>query len=223
MSYSPPPQPLIASGRRSTTAGAGAMPPFAAFDPEQRIIRAFAAAVGEQGYEATTVADVATAGRVSQSTFYAHFRDKADVMAAALDSSGAQLVAAVLPPVRRATDWPAAVRTVLAASCGFLAAEPAFAKLRLVGVYAAGPEATLLRDRSEAELVLVLRESGLEETPEMPALTVEAIVGAIYGTLYDRVRTEGSRSLPELGPLLTYVALAPFLGAERACEVANEG
>jgi hypothetical protein len=50
---------------------------------------------------------------------------------------------------------------------------------------------------------------------------LEAIVGAIFGTLYERVRAKGADGLTELVPLLTYVVLAPFLDAEEACAVAN--
>ena len=39
----------------------------------------------------------------------------------------------------------------------------------------------------------------------------------------DRVRGGGTESLPRIAPLMTYVALAPFLGAEEACAVANGG
>ena len=45
-------------------------------------------------------------------------------------------------------------------------------------------------------------------------------MGAINAILFDRVRDGGPATLPAATPLATYVALAPFLGAERAYAVA---
>jgi len=42
--------------------------------------------------------------------------------------------------VRRADDWRIAMRICFEEMCGFLASEPAFASLRTVDIYGAGPE-----------------------------------------------------------------------------------
>jgi hypothetical protein len=39
--------------------------------------------------------------------------------------------------------------------------------------------------------------------------------------IYDQVKRGGAESMQEIAPLATYITLAPFVGAERACEVAN--
>ncbi|HEX2392770.1 MAG TPA: TetR/AcrR family transcriptional regulator [Solirubrobacterales bacterium] len=223
MSYRTPPLPLRRGGRRGKRAPAGTMPPFAAHSVEQRAIRALAAVVAEKGYPATTIADIAAAAAVSQTTFYAHFADKADALAAALDSSGAQMLAATLPSARRAPDWPTAVRIAFEATCGFLAAEPAFARLRMVDVYSAGPQAIAIRDQAGTELLATLLGPAFSDRPAIPEVVLEAITGAVYGIFYERIRGGATADLPAAAPLLTYIALAPFLGAERACEVANSG
>src|SRR5918994_4126566 len=41
-----------------------------------RILRALATCMAEKGYQATTIADIARAGRVSKTVVYTHFRDK---------------------------------------------------------------------------------------------------------------------------------------------------
>jgi AcrR family transcriptional regulator len=222
MNYRRPPQELRLSWRRSKVELEGSMPPFATYDPEQRIIRAFAAVVAEKGYRQTTIADIAAAASISQTTFYAHFQDKADTMAAALDSSGAQLLAAVVPAAQRALDWPSAVRIAVRATCGFLASEPAFAHLRLVDLYAAGPEALARRDAAGTRVLqTLLNDAAVDGPPQIPEVGIEAIVGAVYSCMADQVRSGDLERLLEITPLLTYLALAPFLGAEQACEVAN--
>ena len=87
---------------------------------------------------------------------------------------------------------------------------------------AAGPEAIIARNESGGQLLGTLLGPKFEDSPKISALALEAIVGAIYGTLYDRVRSEGPESLLDLPPLLIYVALTPILGAEAACAVAND-
>ncbi len=221
MNYEPPPQPLRPVRRRRTIREVPRMPPFAALSREQQIIRGFAAAVAEHGYGNTTIATIAATASISQHSFYEYFEGKADALEAALDSSGAQMIAASLPAARRADSWRSAVRIALGASCDFLATEPAFARLRAVEVYAAGPEGIAARDRSGTDLLGVLLGPAYEDAPEVPEIVAEAILGAVYGVLYEQVRGKGPESLPEIAPLVTYLALAPFLGAAEACAVAN--
>jgi AcrR family transcriptional regulator len=220
LSFPPPPRMLRSPSRRNRTPPNINPPPFAAHVPGERILRGFSSVIAEKGYAATTIADTAAAASISQNTFYRHFRDKEDAFYAALDSSGAQLVAATLPAVRRAPAWPSAVRVALEATFGFLAAEPDFAHLRSVEVYAVGPKAVELRDRQSAEVVQVLRPLATDAPTEVDAIGLEATLAAINALLYEWVRREGARKLPELAPLATYLVLAPLLGAEEAWEVA---
>jgi AcrR family transcriptional regulator len=217
LSIPPPPRPLRARGRRR--APVVGPPPFAAHVPGERVLRSFSAVVAERGLAQTTIAAVAAEAQISQNTFYAHFRDKADAFEAALDSSGAQLVAATLPAVRRNRRWPEAMRVALEAMFGFLAAEPDFAYLREVETAAAGPEAVAKRESTQEEIMRLLEELA-EPVPDLDPLASEASVAAIRSLIYRRVRAGGAASLPELVPLATYIFLAPSLGAERAAEVA---
>ena len=62
-------------------------------------------------------------------------------MLAAIDSAGAHIGAAMRPAMRRAPDWPAAVRAAIGGVFNFLASRPALARLVLVDAYVAGPAA----------------------------------------------------------------------------------
>lgn len=221
MSFPPPPRALRRPGRLLVAAPVPPAPPFAAYSVEQRIIRGLAAAVAEKGYPATTIADIAAAASISQTTFYEYFDGKAEALAAALDSTGAQLQAAALPPARRTGSWRGTVRIGFEEACGFFAAEPTLAQLRMVAVYSAGPEAIALRDQAGVEIVRSLLSPAITGAPAVPELVVEATVGAILGILFEAVRSGRPDDLPKLAPVLTYLTLAPFVGAEEACEVAN--
>jgi AcrR family transcriptional regulator len=72
-------------------------------------------------------------------------------------------------------------------------------------------------------LAAALPAPGYELAPDTPPIAAEAIGGAVYALVYDQVKAHGPESLPELVPMATYMTLAPFLGAERAYELATEG
>jgi AcrR family transcriptional regulator len=221
MSYPTPPVPLRRPGRLIVARPIPTAPPFASYSPEQRIIRGFAEAVAGKGVPATTIADIAAAASISQTTFYEHFDGKAEAMQAALDSSGAQLLAAVMPAVRRAEDWRIGLRIGFEEVCGFFAAEPAFASLRMIGVYGAGPEAIARRDAIGIEIVSTLLGPAIEDGVEATELKIEASMGAILGIFFEAIHKGRTADLPRLAPVLTYIALAPFIPAAEAAEIAT--
>ncbi|HET9677944.1 MAG TPA: TetR/AcrR family transcriptional regulator [Solirubrobacterales bacterium] len=216
LSYRPPPQPLRLAGRA---------PRFGpetidAHDHAERALRAFAVVVAEEGYVNTTVEAVLKRAQMSATTFYANFAGKDDAMLAAIDSACSQIMAAVMPAFRRAPDWPLGVRAGYGALCNFLASRPALAQLIAVEIFAAGAAAMERRHETLRPLEELIGE-GFEHRPTAPALAAEAITGAVFTLIYKRLRAKGPGSLPALAPLLTYITLCPFLGAEMACRVAN--
>ncbi|MET0557227.1 MAG: TetR/AcrR family transcriptional regulator [Solirubrobacterales bacterium] len=216
-SFRAPPVPLRPAGRMP----APRAEPTEAHDHAERAIRAFAIVVAEKGFAATTVDDVVRRASMSATTFYAHFEGKRDLMTAAIDSAAAQMLAAVQPAVRRAPDWPRSIRAGFAALFSFLASRPALARLIIVEVHAGG--ASAMRRRAEnLQPLEELLEKGHQHSPEAPAITVEAVAGVVYTLSYRQIREGGPESLPGLAPVCTYIALAPFVGAEEAASTANE-
>ena len=216
LSYRPPPEPLRLAGRA---------PRFGpetidAHDHAERALRAFAVVVAEEGYVDTTVEAVLKRAQMSATTFYANFAGKDDAMLAAIDSACAQIMAAIMPAFRRAPDWPLGVRAGYGALCNFLASRPAMAQLIAVEIHAAGSAAMERRHETLRPLEELIGE-GFEHQPGAPALAAEAITGAVFTLIYKRLRASGAGSLPALAPLLTYITLCPFLGADEACRVAN--
>lgn len=214
----PPPGELRPRRRHRPTAE---RPPYSGRDIHERIIRAFSAVVARRGLPRVTVGQIAAEASISQATFYQHFDNKEDVLAAALDLSGAQLAAAVLPVSRREPDWPQAIRRALESICGFLVAEPDFARLRAVEAYAGGPKAIARRNRSWRQIVEELVPAEIREGPEPGPLALEASSGGAYALIYEKVRRDELDTLLDLAPLLTYVMLTPFIGAEEAASIAR--
>lgn len=211
----PPPRPLTPRGRRPAP---GAQ--FEGYTPAERVARAVAGVVAEKGFGAMSTDDIAARASISLSTFYDHFADKQDAVLAALEMSGAQIMALAVPAARRAGDWEHGVRALYEAMCAYFAAEPMLAELALVGVYGAGPRALARRDRVIDSLTEMLAP-GFEANPEAPAVSGEAAAATVYALMREQVRREGPRSLPAVVPLATYITLVGFVGPERACAVAN--
>lgn len=214
--YKPPPEPLRKPRSRAAQNG---NPPNG-YDPAERILRALAAVVAEKGYPAMTIGDIAARASISLSTFYAHFGDKEEAMLAAVDAGSSQMLATTLPAFRRAPDWPHAVRGAFGAMFAFCSAEPEYTTLGAVDVYAAGQRALEQRDEVMKTMEALLIP-GFEIKPDVSPIAAEAIGGAIYSMIYDQIKAGGAENMQRIAPLATYITLAPFIGAEQACTVAN--
>jgi AcrR family transcriptional regulator len=213
--YEPPPAPLPRP--RPDPGSAGRYLPD---DPAERIIGAFVSCVAEHGFQATTIGAVVARAGVSFSTFYSHFDSKQAVMAATLDGGQARLIGVALPRYRRGRDWPSSVRSAFEAMFALFAAEPDFARVAMVEVFAAGGASLKRRERTIKAMGSFI-EPGFELRPELPRLIAEAIGGATYNLVYEQIRRKGAERVPELAPLATYLTLAPFLGAEEAAAAAR--
>ncbi len=214
--FRPPPEPLRLVGR-TPAPGAETLE---AHDHAERAIRAFAVVVAEKGYTRTTVDEVVARAGMSATTFYDNFAGKEDILVAAIDSAGAQTVAAAVPPFERAADWPHGLRAAYSAVFNFFASRPALARLVMSEIYAAGPAAVERRVEAMRPFRAMI-EQGLERVPETPRIAPELIAGGISTLAYRAIRDRGPEALPALTPLATYITLAPFLGAKEACKVAN--
>jgi AcrR family transcriptional regulator len=218
-SYRPPPAPLRAP-RRTPTPPINTHPPA---DSAERLIRATITVVASKGYPATTVGDIIGAAGVSFSTFYEHFGSKELAFEAALYSARAQMMGVTLPAYQRARSWPVAIRSVTEAIFTYMEAEPEFARLVAIDVYAAGPRVLKRRDQAIEAAQRFLDDGVAEYAPQLKPIAREAIASSLYAMLSDRVRVHGAKNLRAMTPLATYLALSPFLGSEAACEVANGG
>jgi AcrR family transcriptional regulator len=189
-------------------------------DPAERIIAATVEVVVERGYQAMTITDIVSRAGVSFSTFYEHFEGKAAALLAALDSGRSLMFGMMLPLYRRARDWRAAVRASFTAMFAFYAAEPGYTRMAMIEVVGAGDELLVKHEELLAATYVAL-EPGFELRPELPRFYAEAIGGMVFELAAGEIRRRGTDQMNELGPLATYLVLAPFLGAEEAAGVAR--
>jgi AcrR family transcriptional regulator len=123
-----------------------------------RILLAMAEAMAEKGYAATAVADVLRRAKVSRETFYQQFSSKEDCFRAAYERAVEQVMQRIVTagPIivgDAGTVDPVQLEHLLGAYLDALADEPAYSRLFLIEVYAAGRD-TLAR-RAELQEVFV--------------------------------------------------------------------
>jgi AcrR family transcriptional regulator len=215
LDYRPPPQTLP---RPRPKGGSGGR--YMPSDPAERIIAATVEVVVERGYQAMTITDIVARAGVSFSTFYEHFESKGAALLAALDSGRSLMFGMMAPLYRRARDWPSAVRASFTAMFAFYATEPGYTRMAMIEVVGAGDELLAKHEELIAATYVAL-EPGFEARPELPRFYAEAIGGLVFELAAGEIRRRGTEQMNELGPLATYLVLAPFLGAEEAAGVAR--
>ncbi len=154
-----------------------------------RILWALATCMATKGYQATTIADIARAARVSKTVVYAHFRDKEHCLLELYSRANDK----VLTTVREAQEqarlsglpWRERLRAGIGAYLETLAAGPAVAWAALVEVQAAGrPAMALRRDMIDryVDLLCEIAAGLVEERPdEVRPVGRDLLVAAVGG------------------------------------------
>jgi AcrR family transcriptional regulator len=183
-----------------------------------RIIYGTAEVMMAKGYANATVADIVAAAGISREVFYEHFTDKQNAFLETQQYGTQYLVQACAAAFFSAREWPERVWNALEVLIGLIASHPALSHVRIVECFAAGPAAV----RSTEELlgiIGVFLEEGYSDSPQarqLPRICSLSIGGAIFEVIYRHLTDGDISELPQQLPQLTYIALAPFMGREKA-------
>jgi AcrR family transcriptional regulator len=173
-----------------------------------RILWALATCMATKGYQATTIADIAAAARVSKTVVYAHFRDKEQCLLELYSRANDKVLATVRQAQAEARStglpWRDRLRAGIGAYLETLAAGPAVAWAALVEVQAAGRAALALRrdmiDRY-VDLLTEVAEGLVEEHPDevrpVDRSVLVAAVGGVNELMLSRVERGDAELLPE--------------------------
>lgn len=210
-----------ASGEARLPPGRHGLPrTYVAENQRERLLNGVVEAVAEHGYEATTIARIVEAAKISRRTFYEYFSGKEDCFLAAYAMVDAHVRDSMLAVPGASEPWPNRVRARLAALLDVLARDPAVARFYLVEPLAAGGEvAARYRDAMQ-----LLAET-LPPEPEPPGLDIEvrdqALIGGVATLIVRRLNAGAADRLPELLPDLVELVLAPYLGRQEAQRLAR--
>ncbi|NKZ03175.1 TetR/AcrR family transcriptional regulator [Actinomadura latina] len=172
-----------------------------------------AAAMAEKGYVGTSVEDVLKRARVSRQSFYGLFSSKLDCFMAAFDKASELLILRLEGAVAGEGDPAARFERVVTAYLEALASEPGYARLFLVEVYAAGPEA--IRRRSEIQQDLADALVGLMGVSGRAAeFACQVVVAAVSSMVTPAVAAGDMEALRAVGPpIVDHVRLLLRSGA----------
>lgn len=185
---------------------------FIAVHKRRRMIHAIAELSAEQGYEATKIADIVSRAGVARKTLYDNFDGKEDLFLSAFDSYAKE----VLTAVEAACDgtgggWQQRIESGLAALLGFVAEQPAAARLCMVEALSATPRAAASYDAALDSFVQLLKDNA-PPGDGLPATIEESLVGGVAWILHQRIRAGETSNLAELLPELSRFVLSPYHG-----------
>jgi AcrR family transcriptional regulator len=184
-----------------------------------RMLRGMAEAMMDKGYVNTTVADVIARAGVSRETFYQQFSSKADCFMAAFDAAAELLMgeieagtdlhlsALVADDTRDLSTRLDQFDRALALYLDTLAEHPATARLFLVEVYAAGPDAVRRRMTVQRQIVdAVVTVLGVAPDDAAGRFSCEVLVAAVSTMVTEPLVSDDPTTLRDLHePLMALV------------------
>jgi AcrR family transcriptional regulator len=173
-----------------------------------------------EDYKELSAPQIADEAGVSIDAFFELFAGKDECYLAGLDTLGAELLQLVADPELLHGDWPRAVRRVIAELMRYLGERPLYAQTLVAGAFAAGPKsaARLLEIGRSISTVLV---EGAPQ-PARTGIALDAIRAAIGHMIRCQVAADEIEHLPALSDYVSYIVLAPFIGADAAAAVVTE-
>lgn len=175
----------------------------------------------DEGYVSISDADIARHAGTTTESFHREFNVKDECLLAVVDEFAAEALDAVWSATRHSDSWPEAVQAGVRALVGFCAAHPGLVRLTFVDVFDSGNGvAERLRGLMDGFLKVMTR--GVPDPQRAPAIAAEAILGAVWSILSSYAPHDRLRYLPCLVDHLTYLILAPYIGARAAVEAIED-
>jgi AcrR family transcriptional regulator len=192
----------------------------------ERILDAAIGVFAERGYQGTTIDNVVAAAKVGVGSFYDLFDNKPDCFVQAYERIVADARERISAAVPAGVGWPEQACAALRALLELIEAEPVRARVALVEVQTAGPEA-LTRHEETVDGVIPLLARGRPENPqlaELPTHLEEAIVGGLAWLLQQRLAQGEFEGVDAHLPDVLEIAVVPYVGREAiASLIASSG
>jgi AcrR family transcriptional regulator len=200
-------------------AGAGSATPtrpalsreFVAEHKRRRIMDALAELSAEQGYEATKISDVVKRAGVARKTLYDNFEGKEKVFLVAFDSARDAAVERVEASCAEVEGgWQEKVEAGLAAFLGYVAEEPALARMCMIEALSATP-ATTKRYEDALQAFVEMAQSRAPREGRLPETVDETLIGGVAWIVYRQIRRGETEAAEDLLPELTEFMITPYL------------
>ena len=171
----------------------------------------------DERYSQLSDPQIAQFAGISTEGFHKMFATKEACFLALLDEFVAEAMTEVEEAVEGITDWPQAVHAAVKALVQYFASHEALSRMAFIDIFDVGPGMIGRMTRSIEDFTKLLDEIG-PEPRRGPLVAREAITGAIWGIVSSYSAHDRVRQLPRLVDQLTFVVLAPYIGAKPAME-----
>src|SRR3954471_4182744 len=155
----------------------------------ERLFAAMVASVVEKGYDSTRVADLVELSGISRSAFYRQFADKQECFLAAAEELIEPTLAVMEQAESAASSGDERMREALEAFLRLVVSQPAASRMCFVEIYAAGPEAVALIERT-MDTFETFATAQFEQIPgreSMPRDMVRAMIGGLQKVVHKRL------------------------------------
>ncbi|MGR6806960.1 TetR/AcrR family transcriptional regulator [Sphaerotilus natans] len=166
-------------------------------DHRTRLLEGMARCVATKGYADTTIADIATAARVSKRTFYEHFRTKQECLIALYENASQRSISSLSKAIEPSQDWTTRVDQAVKAYFGHLAANPLLMRTLFIDVLAVGSEGLQARRKVHRQLADLIADLPQQAEGDAAAWQANAIVGALTEIVLQAIEQDRVEQLPE--------------------------
>jgi AcrR family transcriptional regulator len=172
----------------------------------------------DRGYHQTSMNDIAARIGISRDTLRAHFGDKHDLFIAAHDWLLQRLANYVAPAYQQPGPWPQRISRALGALLTAIAYRPQGARVAIIEVLAAGPQAHQ-HHLAAIDAFTTYIDQGRNESPlghNLPPTLARIVAGAAAARIHKHIAAGNTSELPTLHPQLLYLVLLPYVGHQQA-------
>jgi AcrR family transcriptional regulator len=202
------------------TPAGGQSKSFVAHHNREKILDAVAQLISERGYVPLTAEAIADRADISERAFLAHFKNKDDAFAAAIEIGHMKAMAIVARIRETAADWRTGVRDAVGALIEFFASEPYFTRMAFVDAPLAGA-AMARRMHEHATGYTRLLLGGAPQRRRPPEVAPEAAVHGLFELAFHYAVQNRTSELVGVTREAAYLVLAPFVGVSEAAELAG--
>lgn len=184
----------------------------AALTQRERIVRAVGQLVAENGFQTLSIPKISATAGTSNQTFYEHFDNKLEAFLTVFEVSLSTALLAATEAFEAAGDTPSAVGAAIRALLEHIAADELLARVAFFDVLTAGPMALDQADAALGSLTAFLRPRVASHGvgTAAPDTLLQAVGCGTWSVIQHEIAVGRRAALPELGPELARVVLAPL-------------
>lgn len=192
--------------------------PYGLADERDLLLSAVEKLALAKGYEGLSLEGISAVAGVRKKSLEAQFESADECFFAALEERVFAAIDRASAPAK-GFSWSHDVRGALAVFCEEIVRDPALARLAFVEAFASGGDGARYRQRLLASAAERFHRQLPDDLQFSSEASIEASLGAVWKVLHAYVTAGKTQQLPCVAPTLSFIVLAPLIGAEDAIAV----